>query len=189
MTHPQVGSDSLSNPLAAAGPAFGCTLGHGGRGTAWVRVTGKLDRATAPQLTQVLGQVTRRARIVVVDIRGLTRVDNSGVGAIVDATRSARRDGRRLVLVRGLRQVERLLALVGALDAVEIVDLPVDAPPILALLQIARKDRAESGQRVRAPRRIATLLGANQITRGVDEITRGVDALIARGTQHNLIDG
>jgi len=46
-----------------------------------------------------------------------------GVGAIADASRSARRDGRRLVLVRGLSQVERLLALTGALDAVEIVDL------------------------------------------------------------------
>jgi anti-sigma B factor antagonist len=182
MTHPQVGSDSLSSPLAEAGPAFGCTLGDGGRGTAWVRVTGKLDRATAPQLAQMLGQVMRRARIVVVDIRGLTHVDNSGVGAIVDASRGARRDGRRLVLVRGLRQVEQLLALVGALDAVEIVDLPTDAPPILALLQIASRDRADSRQRARAPRRIATLLGANQIT-------RGVDALIARGTQHNFIDG
>lgn len=189
MTHRQVGSDSLSNPLAAAEPAFGCTLGHGGHGMAWVRLTGTLERATAPQFAQVLGQVTRRARIVVVDIRDLARVDNSGVGAIVDASRSARSDGRRLVLVRGLREVERLLALVGALDAVEIVDLPADAPPILALLQIARKDRADSAQRPREPRRIATLLGAKQITRGVDEITRGVDALIARGTQHNLIDG
>jgi anti-anti-sigma factor len=157
-------------------------LGDGGRGTAWIRLTGTLERATAPQFAQVLGQVTRRARIVVVDIRGLTRVDNSGVGAIADASRSARSDGRRLVLVRGLRQVERLLALVGALDAVEIVDLPPDAPPILALLQIARKDRADSAQRPREPRRIATLLGAKQIT-------RGVDALIARGTQHNFIDG
>lgn len=177
-----VGSGSIVSPLRAAEPAFGCTLGDGGRGAAWVRVAGELDRATAPQLAQMLGQATRHARIVVVDLRGLTRVDSSGVSAIVDASRSARRDHRRLVLVRGPSQVERLLALTGALDAVEIVDLAAGEPPILALLQIARKDRADTRQRPRAPRRVASLLGPGQIT-------RGVDALIARGIRHDFIDG
>ena len=159
-------------------PPFGCTLGDGGRGAAWIRVTGELDLTTAPRLAQILGQAARRARTVVVDLRGLTRVDSSGVGAIADASRSARRDGRRLVLVRGLSQVERLLALTGALHVVEIVDLNAGEPPLLALLQIARKDHAHTHQRAG---RVATLLDAT--------ITRGVDALIAASAHPELIDG
>jgi anti-anti-sigma factor len=175
-------SDSTSKAADVVEPPFGCTLGDGGRGASWVRVTGELDRITAPRLAQMLGQAARRARIVVVDLRGLTRVDSLGVGAIADASRSARRDGRRLVLVRGLSQVERLLALTGALDAVEIVDLNPGEPAVLALLHIARSDRVDTHQRARATHRVATLLGAGQIT-------RGVDALIARGTRHDFING
>jgi anti-anti-sigma factor len=175
-------SDSSPQPARVVEPAFGCTLGDGGRGAALVRVAGELDVATAPRLTRMLGQATRRARIVVVDLRGLTRVDSSGVAVLVDASRSARRDGRRLVLIRGLSQVERLLALSGASDAVEIVDLAAGEPTIQALVQIARTELAGTRRREGAPRRVATLLGAGQIT-------RGVDALIARSTQHDFIDG
>jgi anti-anti-sigma factor len=180
MSGTQVSSDSISSTSQAAEPAFGCTLGDGGRDAAWVRVAGELDGASAPQLAQMLGQATRRARTVVVDLRGLTGADNSGLAAIVEASSSARREGRRLVLVRAPAHVERLWA-VGLLDSVESVDLAAGAPPILALLEIARKDRANTRRPVRGPRRVATLLGASQIT-------RGVDALIARGTQHDFID-
>jgi anti-anti-sigma factor len=181
MPRKQAGTDSLASPLPAGGPVFGCTLGDSGRGAAWVRIAGDLDHLAAPQLAQVLAQAARRARIVIVDLRGLTRADSLGVGAIVDASRSARREGRRLVLVRGLSQVERLLALAGALDAVEIFDLAANEPPVLALLQIARKDRSERPKRANATRRIATFLGAGQIT-------RDVDTLIARGIRHDFID-
>jgi hypothetical protein len=68
------------------------------------------------------------------------------------------------------------------LDAVEIVDLNPGEPAVLALLHIARSDRVDTHQRARATHRVATLLGAGQIT-------RGVDALIARGTRHDFING
>jgi anti-sigma B factor antagonist len=182
MPFTRVVSDSTSNPARPDEHAFDCTLGDGGRGAAWVRVGGRLDRATAPQLTEVLTEATRRARIVVLDLRGLTRVDTTGVGAIADASRAARRDGRRLVLVRGLSQVERLLALIGASDAVEIVDLDPAEPPVVALLQLAHSDHAGARQRAGVPRRVAILMGGGQVT-------RGIDALIARGTRHDFIDG
>lgn len=182
MPRTQVRPDTASLSAQAVGAAFSCALGDDGRGAAWVRVSGELDGVTAPRLAQTLGQAARCARLVVVDLRGLTRVDVSGVGAIADASRGARRDGRRLVLVRGLSQGERLLALTGALDAVEIIELAAGAPTILALLQIARKDRAESRQRTRVPRRVSTLLRPGQIN-------RGVGALIARGIRHDFIDG
>lgn len=176
-----VPSDSPS--LWRAGEAaFDCTLDDGGRGAALVRVAGELDRATAPFVARTLREATRRARVVVVDLRGLTRVDTSGVGAIVDASHSARRDGRRMVVVRGRFQVERLLALSGASNAVEIIDLAPGEPTINALLQIARIDRINASQQPRAPRRLATLLSTSQVV-------RSVDALIARSTQHDWIDG
>jgi anti-sigma B factor antagonist len=134
-------------------PAFGCTSGTSVRGAAWVCVAGELNLMTAPRLEQSVRQATGRARLVVVDLRGLTRVDAAGVGALVSASRSARREGRRLVFVRGPRQVDRLLALTGAASAVETIDLATGEPTVLALLHIARRDRAHSPARARSPRR------------------------------------
>jgi anti-anti-sigma factor len=123
------------------------------RGAAWVCVAGELNLVTAPRIEQTVRRASGRARLVVVDLRGLTRVDAAGVGALVSATRAARREGRRLVLVRGLPQVDRLLALIGAAGAVETIDLATGEPTVLALLHIARRDRASSRARARAPRR------------------------------------
>jgi anti-sigma B factor antagonist len=139
--------------LAQSGePAFGCTSGSSARGAAWVCVAGELNLVTAPRLEQAVRRATGRARLVVVDLRGLTRVDAAGVSALVSTTRSARHDGRRLVLVRGLPQVDRLLALTGASNSVETIDLATGEPTVLALLHIARRDRASSRARARPPR-------------------------------------
>ncbi|MGD0981268.1 MAG: STAS domain-containing protein [Solirubrobacteraceae bacterium] len=139
-------------------PAFGATLGSV-RGAAWVCVAGELNLVTAPRLEQTVRRASGRARLVVVDLRGLTRVDAVGVGALVSATRTARREGRRLVLVRGFPQVDRLLALTGAASAVETIDLATGEPTVLALLHIARRDRASSRARARAPRRVGERSG------------------------------
>ena len=74
-------SDSTSPPHCGE-LALGCTFDGRGRSATLARVAGELDLATAPQLAQMLGQASRRARIVVVDLRGLTRVDICGVDAI-----------------------------------------------------------------------------------------------------------
>ncbi len=80
-------SESPSDSAHPGAPAFGRTLGDGGRAAAWVRVAGELDRAAAPRIAQMLGQAARRARVVVVDLRAPTRVDSLGVGTIADASR------------------------------------------------------------------------------------------------------
>jgi len=175
-------SDSTSNAADVVEPPFACTLDEGRSGGSLLRVCGELDRITAPRLTQMLGQATLRARTVVVDLRGLTRVDSTGVDALANASRAARHAGRRLVLVRGLSQVERLLALTGALDAVEIVDLAAGEPLVLALVQVARNDRSKTARRAQATRRVAALLGSRQVT-------RRIDALITRSVQPDFIDG
>lgn len=127
---------------AALPPEFRCKLQDGGLDVAWVRVTGELDIATAPELKQTLGHAGDRARRVVLDLRELTFMDAGGVHVIVDANARARRAGRRLVVVRGPYQVDRVLALTGARDRLEIVDLNPMEPPVQALVQLARRDRA-----------------------------------------------
>ena len=62
MPNPLVFSKSIVGALAAELPGFRCTLRQSGRDAAWVRVTGELDFATAPQLEQTLRKAELRAR-------------------------------------------------------------------------------------------------------------------------------
>lgn len=175
-------SDSSQSRVQADKPTFGCTMGHGGRGEALVRLAGELDAGAAPRLAQTLREAIRRTRLVVVDLRGLTRVDVSGVGALVSASRSARSDGCRLVMVRGFAQVERLLAVTGSLNEVEIIELGAGQPTVVALARIARRDRADTRAFVRAPRRVVSFLGSGQIA-------RRTDSLIDRNVRANILGG
>jgi anti-sigma B factor antagonist len=97
---------------------FVCTIDRDGREC--VRVAGELDIVTAPWLEQALLHVERSARMVVVDLRGLTFMDSSGAHVIMDAAIRARCANRRLMLVRGCSQVDRILALTQVFDIVEI---------------------------------------------------------------------
>jgi anti-sigma B factor antagonist len=132
-----------SVPYVVAPPAdFCCIVSDGGLDVASVRVTGELDIATAPQLKQTLAHAEGRARRVVLDLRELTFMDTSGVHAIVDASARATAAGRLLVLVRGPSQVDRVLALTGARDRLDIVELDPGEPPVQALVQLAGQERA-----------------------------------------------
>lgn len=119
-------------------PQFACTLRDGGLDVAWVRLAGELDLASAPELTQALAQAEDRARRVVLDLRQLTFMDTSGVHVILAASVRATWAGRQLVLVRPRSQVDRLLALSGARDRLDIVDLNPEEPPVQALVTRAR---------------------------------------------------
>jgi anti-sigma B factor antagonist len=185
-----VSSDLNVSQSSVAEPAFACTLRDDGFGATWVCVAGELDHATAPRLASMLAKATRLARIVVVDLRELTRVDSTGVGAIVDASYSARRDGRRLVIVRGLPRVERLLALIGASHVVEIVELAAGEPLALALLQIARNDRAGKPKRPRRFRRFSLPVRSSVVPmrrlRVLSEMTLSMDRAARRNTVSRL---
>ena len=113
MPHP----NSIAVRAEALRP-FACSSAHGSLNADWVHVAGALDIATTPQLEQTLRESD--ARLVVLDMRDLGFMDCAGVHTIVDATASARRDGRRLVLVRGIPYVDRLFGLTGNADEIEI---------------------------------------------------------------------
>ncbi len=131
------------NSIAARAEAlrpFVCSSSHGSLDADWVHVAGTLDIATTPQLERTLRE--SHARLVVLDMRDLTFMDCAGVHTIVNASVGARREGRRLVLVRGIPQVDNVFALTGHDDVVEIGDVDPShpfAPDGSPLLRIAEE--------------------------------------------------
>jgi anti-sigma B factor antagonist len=124
--------DLIAAPQRAL-PIFEATLSDGCVDAACVRITGELDIATSPQLEQTLREAEPRARLVVLDLRELAFTDCSGVRVIVHASIRARQGGRRLVLLRGAHHIDRVFALTGASEVVEIVDLAPGEPATGAL--------------------------------------------------------
>jgi anti-sigma B factor antagonist len=112
---------------------FECSCTEGDLDAAWVHIAGDLDIATTPQLERTLRETQVGARLVVLDLRELAFMDSSGVHAIVNASIRARQIGGRLVLLRGRPNVDRVFALTGSSDDLEIGDVAPAGPPVQAL--------------------------------------------------------
>ena len=94
-----------------------------------VRLAGELDLATAPHVAEELASALEASRCVVVDLRALRFIDVAGMRVLLVASASARKDGRRLVIVRGPAPVDKVFTLTGSAALVETVDLAPGAPP------------------------------------------------------------
>jgi anti-anti-sigma factor len=112
-----------------------------GSDVAWVQVVGALDIATAPALERTLRDAELRARLVVLDLREVTSAVSSGVQVITNAGVRADRAGRRLALVRGPAQADRMFTS-GPADVPRIIALNPGAPVTHALSQLAPQDHA-----------------------------------------------
>jgi anti-sigma B factor antagonist len=134
--------DSIGGRADLLPPAFVCSWTSGGLDAAWVHLAGELDVATTPQLARTLGQAQWQARLVVLDLRELAFMDSSGVHAIVTAGIRARQVARRLIVLRGPPNVDRIFTLSGQVDELEIHDLDPREPPVQVLLQLADEDLA-----------------------------------------------
>jgi anti-sigma B factor antagonist len=119
---------------------FICHLSHDGSDVACIYLAAELDIASAPRLERILRQAERQARLVVLDLRDLTFMDSFGLRLIADSNHRAQRTGRRLVLLRGPSQVQRLLTVTGAGEGLELAELSEIEPAVQALLQVARSD-------------------------------------------------
>jgi anti-sigma B factor antagonist len=100
--------DRLRAPLEHA---FEVAVKEETRG-AVVTVSGELDVASSQTLEHELTKLQSVATVVV-DLRGLTFIDSTGLGVLVRAHQLAKEQGRRFGLVRGNGQVDRLLNLTG----------------------------------------------------------------------------
>ena len=90
-----------------------------------IRVSGELDLASSPALEEELERVAKSdATVIVVDLAELEFMDSTGLSVLVRAHQRAEENGRRLGLVNGSQQVQRLLTLTGVADRLSLADAP-----------------------------------------------------------------
>jgi anti-sigma B factor antagonist len=95
---------------------------------AHLQVSGELDISNSTALGTELRRAERRgASIVVLDLAGLHFMDVSGLRAILDAARRARRDGRKLVVANPLPSIVRLFELTAIDQSLDMMAGPVAA--------------------------------------------------------------
>ncbi|MEA2496807.1 MAG: anti-sigma factor antagonist [Thermoleophilaceae bacterium] len=123
--------------IDAQSELFNCTW-RSGHGAAWATLSGELDLAATPMLEEGLrtAEADDDARLIVVDLRDITFMDCGGMAIVLESAERQRRAGRRLVLVRGSREVDFVLDIAGASERVEIFDLAPEAPAVQVLLQM-----------------------------------------------------
>ena len=93
-----------------------------------VAISGELDIAAVPGLDRVLRRAEARAELVVLDLRNLEFMDDSGARLLLAADRRIRGAGGRFVVVRGRADVMWFVELIGLDLELEFVDEPPDAP-------------------------------------------------------------
>ena len=109
-------------------PSFGIDTTHA-RGIIRLAVRGELDLASAPALDVALRDADADGTRVVLDLRGLTFIDSTGLRTVLQADARARSDGHELLIVRGGAAVHRVFVMAGVAELVPLVDEPpADAP-------------------------------------------------------------
>lgn len=93
--------------------------------TTRIAPSGELDIATAPEFEQAIADATAEpgARVVL-DLRELTFMDSTGLRALAQTNARAEQDDFDLAIVRGPRQIERVLEISGLSDVLPLVDAP-----------------------------------------------------------------
>jgi anti-anti-sigma factor len=96
-----------------------------------IALRGELDLEHAYTFDEEMRRVEgMRPSCLVLDLGGLAFLDSSGLARLLAANRRARREKRRLLLVRGTKAVQRLLAITAVGQQFETVS---EVPPELRL--------------------------------------------------------
>lgn len=111
----------MTAPLTSALP--GADIDRDGH---TVALRGEIDLSTAGAVTSALTAALTDAgeATLVVDLRGLTFMDSSGLHALCSLREQAMHRGSRLVLVRGPRPIHRVFELTATDGLFEFVDEP-----------------------------------------------------------------
>jgi anti-anti-sigma factor len=84
---------------------------------------GEIDMSTSPELRAALRGPQAQAPTVVLDLRGVTFMDSSGLGVIVGQHKRAREEGFRFcVAIEGAAEVQRILELSGLVTVLDIAE-------------------------------------------------------------------
>jgi anti-anti-sigma factor len=114
-------------------PSFVCAWRTGRYGSIWVDLAGQLDLAASAELARTLRETQARSTLVVLDLRELTFMDIAGAHVIANASISARKVARGLIVARGPAQVDAVFTSIGISEQVELFDLdPEQCPPALS---------------------------------------------------------
>ena len=98
-----------------------------------VRMRGELDRSTSPTLEFELRRAHHDRSLIIVDLRELEFMDSSGARVLLGAHMRAEREDGRVLVIRGGRQIDVVLAATGADETLELVNLRPGDPPEQAL--------------------------------------------------------
>jgi anti-anti-sigma factor len=94
-------------------------------GTVRVVLQGELDILSAERVEQELRRVEEASPgTMIIDLRTLRFIDSTGLRTVLAADLRARRDGRRLVIVRGPDPVHRVFRIALLDRRLEFVDDP-----------------------------------------------------------------
>jgi anti-anti-sigma factor len=102
------------------------------RRTALVALRGELDLLTVSKVAEVLGGLEPQSdgvRHVVLDLRGLTFMDLTGLHELIRQNEFARSNRHNLAVVRGTDAIQRVLKLTGVEEMLVLVDDPDDLVP------------------------------------------------------------
>jgi anti-anti-sigma factor len=163
----------VTNPTEAGRdetqPPFVCAWKAAGLNAAWVLLAGEFHLANSAQLKETLREAQHHARVLVLDLRRLAFIDRSGVYVVLNAACVARREGGRVMLVRGPPQVDRLFTLIAAPDEVLIVDLD-PTQPAKELLDLGRPACESPPFPASAPGNVATHAVGREETRRLRDL-------------------
>ena len=92
-----------------------------------VAVHGELDIYTAPSLERAVLEVERATPpLLVIDLTGLSFIDSTGLSVLLAASERARKEGRRLIVVRPPLPALRVFTLTRVDAGMECIDDPRD---------------------------------------------------------------
>jgi anti-anti-sigma factor len=90
-----------------------------------LRLTGELDMAGVDHFERLLGsEELPQAETFILDMRGLTFIDSSGLRALIMADQRVRDEGGRFIVVRGTDRVNQVMEMTGVARQIELVDEP-----------------------------------------------------------------
>jgi len=116
-------SQPIANTLSGV-RSFSIETGSLGQASL-VSLNGDLDLSTAKRAEQAIEEAEQASPpMLVIDLRGLSFMDSTGLRVVVSADKRATKANRRLVIIQGPAAVRRVFEIARLDERLEIVDTP-----------------------------------------------------------------
>ena len=137
--------------VVMAGPEiFEVRLQTHGR-TVLIELFGELDIATVSQVTDAFESVAlarNDIQHIVLDLRGLTFMDATGINELVRRSNEAHQNRHTLTVIRGRASINNLMATTGIDTHLVLVENPEQLIPPISLARRERSDHHPSSERM-----------------------------------------